>query len=474
MADVFVRDMPEAQTGSISVAFVVMPFRERKVVPRPNGAPAKIDCDRLWDRAIRPALTALGYVPIRADIESGSVIVKDMLERLAFADLVLADMSLANGNVYYEVGIRHVAKDSACVLIAADWSSQLFDTAQMRTARYPLRDGSVPDAEAATIKQVIEDAVRKYRASRTPFHELVTARADSSVFVAQVERISRFQGAADAARRPTDPHERERCVQALIAETSAADLENPEIAIELLTLVRDALSWEQFSEYIQQLPEAFRRLPVVREQALLAQSGQGDHLGAIDGLKRLIAEVGDSAERRGLLGGRYKRLWRAERDARVGRGQTSPGLREHGYLGQAIDAYQAGMDLDLNEYYCASNLPLLLRSRRALGDDARAAFAAELTVRACERAIERGVADEWVRPTLLVAAFGSGNLDRARALAVEVASQGVVHWKLKSALADLENCVELTSDPGVKPELAALLDELKALLPAGAQASSGS
>jgi hypothetical protein len=102
------------------IAFMVMPFRKRTVTNAPEGDPKEVDFDALWDRAFRPALEQLGYLAVRADMESGSLIIKDMLERLAFADLVLADLTLPNGNVYYEIGIRHVAKKTNCVLISTD------------------------------------------------------------------------------------------------------------------------------------------------------------------------------------------------------------------------------------------------------------------------------------------------------------------------------------------------------------------
>jgi hypothetical protein len=113
-----------------------------------QGAPAEVDFDSLWVLAYQPALESLGYLPVRADSDAGSVIIKDMLERLAFADLVLADMTIPNGNVYYEVGIRHVAKESNCVLISADWSQQLFDVQQMCSLRFPLKDSSITAATA--------------------------------------------------------------------------------------------------------------------------------------------------------------------------------------------------------------------------------------------------------------------------------------------------------------------------------------
>ncbi len=85
-----------------------------------------------------------------------------MLERLYFADLVLADMTIPNGNVYYEVGIRHASQKTGCVLLAADWSKQLFDVVQMRTVRYPLPEGEITDATAAAVQGAIKDRSRRF------------------------------------------------------------------------------------------------------------------------------------------------------------------------------------------------------------------------------------------------------------------------------------------------------------------------
>jgi hypothetical protein len=89
----------------------------------------RIDFNALWDRGYVPVIKALGYELVRADQDTGALIISQMLERLYFSDLVLADMTLPNGNVYYEVGIRHAAKKTGCVLFAADWSRRLFDVA---------------------------------------------------------------------------------------------------------------------------------------------------------------------------------------------------------------------------------------------------------------------------------------------------------------------------------------------------------
>ena len=115
-----------------------------------------------------------------------------------------------------------------------------------------------------------------------------------------------------------------------------------------------------------------------------------------------------------MLGGRYKRL--------IAKAPTSADRLV--YLGKSIDAYERGMELDLNQYYCSSNLPRLYRQRKRKGDDERARSVSTLVVAACDRAKKRGVADEWLRPTLLGAAFDAGDCDKAEELADEIASRG--------------------------------------------------
>jgi hypothetical protein len=84
------------ELGLKKIAFVAMPFGVKPTDLAPGKGPAEIDFDALWDKAIFPALSDLDFMPIRADNQTGSVIIKDMLEQLVFADLVLADVSIPN------------------------------------------------------------------------------------------------------------------------------------------------------------------------------------------------------------------------------------------------------------------------------------------------------------------------------------------------------------------------------------------
>ncbi len=187
----------------------------------------------------------------------------------------------------------------------------------------------------------------------------------------------------------------------------------------------------------------------MKEQRALARSKAGDHDVAIGALRELIAHYGDSSERRGLLGGRYKQKW-------IGGGNPVD-------LDRAIAEYEAGMRLDLNDYYPSSNLARLYRTRKRKGDEHKARVAAAITLAACERAQVRRSQDEWLNATLLGAAFDSGDLEKAQQLADSVAIEGPASWKLQTTLRDCKLAAELFEEPR-RTQLLAIAAQLSALI----------
>ena len=207
------------------------------------------------------------------------------------------------------------------------------------------------------------------------------------------------------------------------------------VALELLLLFRDCVGWEEMVAYAATLPEAVRRHPVVREQRYFAMAQAGDPEG-VGGLVQLADEA-ESSERRGLLGGRYKKLWTdatGESDKRV-------------YLDKAIEQYELGMGADLNAYYPSSNLPRLYRSRGDVGDEGKAEIAATIALAACRRAMGRSVDDGWLRATLLGAAFDAGDVAEAERLALAIRRSDPAVWKLRSTIADLRVSVRPAGRP---------------------------
>lgn len=438
---------------------MIMPYGRKATQAEAGRGVPEIDFNALWDHAFAPTIIALGYEPVRADQDTGALIITQMIERLYFADLVLADMTIPNGNVYYEVGIRHAAKERGCVLLAADWSKQLFDIAQMRTVRYPMPEGTIVDATAEAISAAIKDPIRKLARGESPMHQAIKGYPDevdeaaATTMKDVMTEMAAFQGEIRAVRAVPRAGRMARAKD-LVAQIWQPPV-TPSTALALLLLMKDSAEtaddWIWITDFIGKLPEDIAEQEEVRELNAFALSNAGKPLESIAKLEALVAVSGPTAERLGLLGGRYKRL--------LARAAT-PAERLM-YLNKSIDSYERGMQLDLNQYYCSSNLPRLYMVRKRKGDEQRARSVSTIVVAACERALKRGAADEWLRPTLLGAAFDSGDCDKAEDLAEQVAAEGAARWKLESTFADLESSVSLLEDKDCRDRLASILGNLK-------------
>jgi hypothetical protein len=84
------------------VAFVVMPFRRKPTGRMHQQVPAELD---------QPVLGDLGYRAVRADRDAGALIITQMVQRLAIADVVVADSRWPTRTCTTEIGIRHAAEE---------------------------------------------------------------------------------------------------------------------------------------------------------------------------------------------------------------------------------------------------------------------------------------------------------------------------------------------------------------------------
>ncbi|MBV8632363.1 MAG: hypothetical protein JOZ83_15650 [Silvibacterium sp.] len=444
----------------IRVCFMVMPFGTKDTGAEPGKGPAKIDFNALWDNALRPMIEEdLGYLPIRADQDAGSLIIQAMIERLAISDLVIADMTIPNANVYYEVGVRHAAQRRGCVLIAADWSKPLFDVAQMRRLTYSMPETTVSKEAATAIRSSLKDEILKVCDFDSPVFQAIpkfpgpldigTVQSFRDV----AERLAMIQSEVSVARN-LPPEDAKDVVRQLAAKYGADAVTVPSVALEILMLLRDTRQWPAALNFIDGLPAQVREIPVLREQRALVLSKTGKHLEAIAELEALIAGTGDSSERSGLIGGRYKALYEGAAEA------ASKSL----YLNKAIAAYHRGMMLDLNDYYPSSNLPRLYRERRQKGDEEEARTTALLAMTACRRSIQRNPADPWGIPTLMAAAFDAGDVDSAADLLEKSRQATIAPFQVESAIPDMRRAISLLTDEAKAEKLASILGDFQRLL----------
>src|SRR5215469_10232988 len=105
-----------------------MPFGKK-----PDGTGRTINFDAVYQKIIKPAIEAAELEPIRADEEIvGGFIHKPMFERLMLCDYAVADLTTANPNVFYELGIRHAIRPATTVTVFAKHQVIPFDVTFLR------------------------------------------------------------------------------------------------------------------------------------------------------------------------------------------------------------------------------------------------------------------------------------------------------------------------------------------------------
>lgn len=113
-------------------AFVVMPFGT-KTVARDGAQDRRVDFDQVYERLLAPALTAAGCEPFRAGDEEGAA---GAFFELVTADVVLADVSVPEADVFYALGVRHGVAPRGVVMVHGGWGGRPFDVAPDRTLSY--------------------------------------------------------------------------------------------------------------------------------------------------------------------------------------------------------------------------------------------------------------------------------------------------------------------------------------------------
>src|SRR5579864_5057449 len=132
-----------------AVCFVDMPFGKKPDL----ASGVEVDFDQIYEAAIEPAIVQAGLEPIRGDRErTGGIIHAPMFGRLLLSDFVVADLTLANPNVFYELGIRHTARPFTTIPIFAAIHPLPFDVSLVRAIPYQLEKGKLSEEATAKLR----------------------------------------------------------------------------------------------------------------------------------------------------------------------------------------------------------------------------------------------------------------------------------------------------------------------------------
>ena len=407
------------------LCFVVMPFNQK---PDPAGGP-DIDFNRIYKEALEPGIEAADMQPIRADEErAGGIIHKPMFERLLLCEYAVADLTTANANVFYELGVRHTARPATTLTIFAEHQPIPFDVNFLRSLPYDLGENNQfgkKQAEAlreAVTKRLHElrDLANSRESIDSPLFELLKewkpgniAHLKTDTFREQVQENEDFKRRLAAIRETGKAKENRGDARQALADfrndVSPLDAVEMSTVVDLMLTYRALEDWDGMIELFGAMPEELKRQILVREQLGFAYNRRaGDTKSAPDRSEalRILLEVeaqqGASSETCGLMGRIHKDKWSealTENDK----------LEAMGCLNNAIDAYRRGFLADQRDAYPGVNLLTLLDVKgdeKSLVEEKRLLPVVRFAV---ERRLAGGEPDYWDHATMLELAVLEGD-----------------------------------------------------------------
>lgn len=121
----------------------------------PEGSDTRERADQLLEHVIRDTMQDLGYETIRADeLDEPGQISLQVIQHTVDADLVIADLTGENPNVFYELAIRHATQQPFLQIIEKGHDIP-FDIYDQRTIKIDIQDlDSVNKAKDEIVNQI--------------------------------------------------------------------------------------------------------------------------------------------------------------------------------------------------------------------------------------------------------------------------------------------------------------------------------
>lgn len=413
------------------LCFVLMPFGIKS-----SNTGLMIDFDSIYKDLLAPAITQAGLEPLRADEEmAGGIIHKPMFERLILCEYAIADLTTANANVFYELGVRHAVRPWSTVLLFAKGTGQLpFDVAPLRAMTYTLTEQGLPIDTKVSRAEIVQ-RLKNIKENRdqdslvdSPLFQLVEdfpeiEHTKTDVFRDRVQySVNLKKQIADARRQGKN------ALQTL--EKQLGDIKNVEsgVVIDLFLSYRSVKAWQEMIDLVQKMSSPLSNTVMVQEQLALALNRNGKGEEAEKVLLDLLERRGPSSETFAILGRVYKDRW-----------ETAYKNREQilasGLLDKAINAYLKGFETDWRDAYPGINAITLMEIKDP--PDPRRTQLIPVVEYAVERRIATGKPDYWDFATLVELAV----LAKDKQKAIKSLSNALAHlresWEAETTLRNL-------------------------------------
>jgi hypothetical protein len=340
----------------------------RAFIIRPFGTKSDINFDEVEEKLIDPALNKLEITGrTTMEIRRQGNIRLDMFQRLLTADLVIADISIHNANVYYELGVRHALRGKHTFMIRARGAGLNTDEVpfDLKTDRYLIYDGVNPETSIVELYRGLKQTIN-------------TEAQDSPVFQMLPDLDEQ-----DRARFLPIPQEYREEVEHATQNKELGDLEllaaearGFEWEIEGLRLVGRAQFNLKAFEGARATWEVVRKQNMVESEAniLLGTIYQrlGDLTSSDQALRRVLASRGldreQRAEARSLLGRNAKSQWTDDWKLASSLPERQQRALRSPYLNDSLEAYGEAFKEDLNHFYSGLNTLAMLSIQTKLAE----------------------------------------------------------------------------------------------------------
>jgi hypothetical protein len=328
--------------------------QKRAFIIRPFGTKKDIDFDRIERELIAPALAQAGVDGrTTLDILGQGNIRVDMFQRLLTADLVVADLSIHNANVFYELGIRHALRDKRTLLVRCQADAFPFD---LQTDRYFVYEKENPAQSLELLVQALHQTLSSDKLDSPVFHLLPGLTAQ------------------DPGRFLPVPQGFQEAVQAAVANKQFGDLEllaeevqDLEWAVQGLRVVGQAQMNVKALESARATWEAVVKAEPMDVEGNLLLGTVYQRFGDLSKSDRALARVlshqelpvDQRAEADALLARNSKTQWVDEWHGQTEDVRQTTALRSP-FLEQSYSSYFYAFQSDLNHFYSGLNALAML------------------------------------------------------------------------------------------------------------------
>src|SRR5258708_18644516 len=167
-----------------------------------------------------------------------------MFQDLLLAEFVVADLTMDNPNVWYEIGVRHALRAGGTVMTYAVRDRLPFDIAGQRMQRYTLKAGKLDpdrlDAECKALTGAIEATLGAWRGRRaSPVYQTIPGLQEPDWKTLKVGDVNEYWEALDAWRHRIDVARRKQHPGDILV--LAEETPNSLLEFEALRMAADAL-----------------------------------------------------------------------------------------------------------------------------------------------------------------------------------------------------------------------------------------